>query len=89
MQAILDHLANIVRPAIRDYMAAEGALDAASASKDQAAIDAARHDVIRKARTAAVEPTSCCTTRRPQWRSPTWPRSGRQSDPSACSPGGR
>jgi hypothetical protein len=55
LQAILDHLANIVRPAIRDYVAAEEALDAASASKDQAAIDAARHDVIRKARTAAVE----------------------------------
>jgi hypothetical protein len=55
MQAILDHLANIVRPAIRDYVTADEALDAASASKDQAAIDAARHNVIRKARTAAVE----------------------------------
>jgi hypothetical protein len=35
MQAILDHLDNIVRPAIREYFAAEEALDAANASKDQ------------------------------------------------------
>lgn len=55
MQAILNHLDNIVRPAIREYFAAEEALDAANASKDQAAIDAARLEVIRKARTAAVE----------------------------------
>jgi len=51
MQTILDHLANIVRPAIREYVAVEEALDAASASKDRAA----RLDAIRKARTAAVE----------------------------------
>jgi hypothetical protein len=55
MQAILDHLENIVRPAIREYFTAEEALDAANASKDQATIDAARLEVIRKARTAAVE----------------------------------
>jgi hypothetical protein len=34
MQTILDHLDNIVLPAIRDYFAAEEALDAANAKGD-------------------------------------------------------
>jgi hypothetical protein len=55
MQTILDHLDNIVRPAIRDYFAAEEALDAANAKGDAQAVADARFEVIRKARTAAVE----------------------------------
>jgi hypothetical protein len=55
MQAILDHLDNVVRPAIREYVAAEEALDAANTSKNQATIDATRIEVIRRARTAATE----------------------------------
>jgi hypothetical protein len=55
MQTILDHLDNIVLPAIRDYFAAEEALDAANAKGDAQAVADARFEVIRKARTAAVE----------------------------------
>jgi hypothetical protein len=53
MQRILDHLNRIVRPALREYAAAERSLNAAHDSKDRAAIDAARDAVIRKARTFA------------------------------------
>jgi hypothetical protein len=55
MQKIIDRLDRIVRPALRDYAASERALNAAHDSKDQAAIDAARDDVMRKARCAANE----------------------------------
>ena len=55
MQPILDHLDNIVRPAIREYFAAEQELDAANARGDAQAVADARFEVIRKARTAAVE----------------------------------
>jgi hypothetical protein len=55
MQKIIDHLDHVVRPAIREYFAADKALDVANASGDQAAIDAARIELMRKARTAAVE----------------------------------
>lgn len=55
MQPILDHLANVVRPALRDYAAAERALSAAHASKDAGAIEVARIHVMRMARTAATE----------------------------------
>jgi hypothetical protein len=55
MRAILDHLDNIVRPAIREYVAAEKALDSAHAMKNQQMIDEARLDLMRKARTAATE----------------------------------
>jgi hypothetical protein len=55
MQAILDHLDNIVRPALRNYLSAEMALNAAHESKDPKAIDAARKAVMRVARSAAVE----------------------------------
>ncbi|MCK1604987.1 hypothetical protein IVA93_34590 [Bradyrhizobium sp. 155] len=55
MQTILDHLDNIIRPAIRDYFAAEQALDAANAKGDAQAIANARLEMIRKVRTAAIE----------------------------------
>lgn len=55
MQATLDHLDNIVRPALRNYIAAERTLDQANMSKDQAAIDAARAELVRAGRTAATE----------------------------------
>jgi hypothetical protein len=55
MQATLDHLDNIVRPALRNYIAAELALDRANVSRGQAAIDAARAEVMRAGRTAATE----------------------------------
>jgi hypothetical protein len=55
MQAILDHLDNVVRPALRDYLSAETALDAAHESKDPNAIEMARKAVLRVARNAAVE----------------------------------
>lgn len=50
MRKVLDHLDRIVRPALRDYAASERALNAAHESGDQAAIDAERDDVMRKAR---------------------------------------
>jgi hypothetical protein len=55
MQAVLVHLDAIVRPALRNYIAAERALDQANASNDQAAIDVARAEVMRTGRTAAAE----------------------------------
>jgi hypothetical protein len=55
MQPILNHLDNIVRPAVRDYVAAESALDAAHIAKDANAIDAARKNVMRRARIATTE----------------------------------
>ena len=55
MQPIPNHLDNIVRPAVRDYVAAESALDAAHIAKDANAIDAARKNVMRRARIAATE----------------------------------
>lgn len=55
MKSVLHHLDNIARPALRDYVAAEKALDRANASKVQAAIDAARIEVMRTARNATNE----------------------------------
>jgi hypothetical protein len=55
MQKFLDHLNHVVRPVIREYFAADKMLDIANASKDQAAIDAARLEVMREGLTA--EPT--------------------------------
>jgi hypothetical protein len=40
LQTVLDHLDKIVRPAIRDYVAAEEALDTAHAANDPAATPA-------------------------------------------------
>ena len=55
MQAILDHLDNVVRPALRDYLTAETALNVAHESNDPKAIEMARKAVMRFARNAAVE----------------------------------
>jgi hypothetical protein len=55
MQTVHDHLDKIVRPALRKYVAAEKTLDEASESNDPDAIDAARAEVMRTARTAATE----------------------------------
>jgi len=55
MQPILDHIDNVVRPALRDYLGAEMALNAAHDSKDPKVIYAARKAVMRVARTAAIE----------------------------------
>jgi len=54
MQPVIDHLNRVVRPALRAYVAAELALDAAHKSGDQAAIDAARDTVIGTGWTAAT-----------------------------------
>jgi hypothetical protein len=55
MQAVNHHLDTVVRPALRCYVAAEKALDQAHQAGDQAAVDAARGEVMRTARTAATE----------------------------------
>ena len=55
MQAILDQMDNVVRPALRDYLSAEMALNDAHRSKESNAIEAARKAVVRVARNAAVE----------------------------------
>lgn len=55
MQAVHHHLTTIVRPALSKYVAAEKALDLASNSGDPAAIEAARNEVMQRARTAATE----------------------------------
>ncbi len=49
------HLDNVVRPALREYVAAERALDTANRSNDQGVIDEARQEVMRRARTASIE----------------------------------
>jgi hypothetical protein len=54
MQPVLDHLNRIVRPALRAYVAAEEALDAAHKSGDQAAIAAARDAVVGAGWSAAT-----------------------------------
>ena len=50
MQPILDHIAGVVRPALRKYLAAEKALTAALESKDAGAVSTARQDVMLAAR---------------------------------------
>ena len=52
VQPILDHIATIVRPALRRYQAAEKALTDALASGDAKVANAARQDVILAARQA-------------------------------------
>src|SRR6267142_279731 len=55
MQTILDHLENVVRPALRDYLSAEMVLNDAHRSNAADAIEVARKAVMRAARIAAVE----------------------------------
>jgi hypothetical protein len=50
MQTILDQMDNVVRPALRDYLNAEMALNDAHRSKDADAIEAARKAVMRDRR---------------------------------------
>jgi hypothetical protein len=52
MQVILDHIAAVIRPALRRYLAAEDAMTAALETKDAAAIGTARQDVMLAARQA-------------------------------------
>ena len=51
-QPILDHIAAVIRPALRKYLAAEKALTEAVLSQDARAIEAAREDVKLAARQA-------------------------------------
>jgi hypothetical protein len=55
MKAILSHIDQTVRPALRAYLNAEKVLTTAQADGDSIALDAARGDVMRTARTAATE----------------------------------
>jgi hypothetical protein len=55
MQIIVDHIARVVRPALRKYVDAENSLTAAVLAKDSSAIDTARQDVMLAARQAATE----------------------------------
>jgi hypothetical protein len=55
LQAVDHHLDTVVRPALRHYVAAEKALDQANEAGEPAAINAARGEVMRVARTAATE----------------------------------
>ncbi len=52
MQPILDHIASIIRPALRKYLAAEEALTAAVLSGDACAIEAARQEAALTVRQA-------------------------------------
>jgi len=52
MKPILDHIANVIRPALRNYAAAEEALTEALESNDAAAIATARQNVMLAARQA-------------------------------------
>ena len=55
MQKILDHIANVVRPALRNYCEAEKELTEAVKSKDLDAIATARQKATLAARQAATE----------------------------------
>jgi hypothetical protein len=52
MHPVLDHIATVVRPALRNYLTAEKSLTDALASKDANAIATARQDVMLAARQA-------------------------------------
>jgi hypothetical protein len=52
MQPIFDHIASVVRPALRNYLAAEKTLTIAVKSNDTSALDASRQDVMLAARQA-------------------------------------
>jgi hypothetical protein len=57
MQRIVNHLDNVVRPALRRYATAEAALTATLVTKprDEASVQAARGEAMRTARAAANE----------------------------------
>jgi hypothetical protein len=55
MQSILDHIAAVIRPALRKYLAAEKTLTDALESNDAEAVGRARQDVLLAARHAAIE----------------------------------
>jgi hypothetical protein len=55
MQAILDHMTAVVRPALRKSSASEKKLTEALESKDPVAIETARQDVMLAARQATNE----------------------------------
>jgi hypothetical protein len=55
MQAILDHMTAVVRPALRNYFASEKKLTEALEAKDPVAIETARRDVMLAARQATSE----------------------------------
>lgn len=55
VKKILKHLELVVRPALREYAAAESNLTSASKIGDGQAIEDAKDEVLRKARTAASE----------------------------------
>jgi hypothetical protein len=52
MQPVLDHIATVVRPALRRYIAAEAALTNAVTSNDANAAETAREEVLLAARQA-------------------------------------
>ena len=55
MQSTLNHIAEVVRPALRKYLASEKKLAEALESKDLVAIETARQEVMLAARQAANE----------------------------------
>ncbi|MDC7787728.1 hypothetical protein PQJ75_28575 [Rhodoplanes sp. TEM] len=55
MDAVLEHLQRIVRPALMEYRDAELRLDAAHERGNATEIESTRHEVLRRARTAAIE----------------------------------
>jgi hypothetical protein len=57
---VLAQLRNIVQPALKDYTQAEHALTEAHKTGEKADIRAARGEVMRKARTAAIELHQLC-----------------------------
>ncbi len=55
MGSVQAQLGRVVLPGLRDYWRAERELSAAAASRDPTALEAARFEAMRKARTAATE----------------------------------
>ena len=86
-QPILDHIATVIRPALRKYLAAEKALTEAVLSPDARAIEAAREDVKLAARQAVDVPFSRKRFRAERPDVPVVYISGEQFDPERCVPG--
>src|SRR3984957_5618474 len=85
-QPILDHIATVIRPALRKYLAAEKALTEAVLSPDARAIEAAREDVKLAARQAVDVPFSRKRFRAERPDVPVVYISGEQFDPERCVP---